>query len=898
MIQLKEKQLILKADKDSQFAQELKKYFQEKFDEIKAVNTESGITICRLLSQNADEIIDHIYSQVKECYGFNSKVAIIALGSYGRDELNPFSDIDILFLYPDEKDKKAIELITRILYILWDIKFTLGHSTRTIQNTIKMAAADITFKTSLVHQRSICGDAGLYKQFNEAVLTIFNKGRYTFYHDLLTNMKWSEKLLGETVLRKEPKLKESLGTLRGIHLIRWLSYNFFQNNTLEFLHSYNTIDHECWQRIETNLDYLLNVRNKLHFLVNRKEDVLNLEHQEELAQNIELTEDDLEGRRRDPAVIKIERYMREFYQRSKQVYRFVIIVLDHFDREANKYRQFARLFNKRKFIDANFMIINNRIFFKQKLPELEADPIMIVRIFLYVANYNCKLSYELEKYIKLNLHRIDDDFRADPRAFTLLKEILGYERNLYHTLSTMHHAGFLSQYLPFFSELECTVQHDYYHAYTVDEHTFQGVKKIEDLYHTNDANYYFLKNVLQSFDKDKRILLIMAILYHDIGKGRPGNHVKNGEEMIDYMVTIFPFTEKEKEMLIFLVNEHMLMAKIAMRRDISDLKVIYYFTNQVQDKVRLDILLLLTYADMSSVSPNVYTLWKGELLKELYKKSYTLLEETPNGKLPVIQPDDLLKIREKIRENIPEEDREFEKKFFKQIANRFYIDNEVDEILSTIAILKEANSKPIIHYEKVLDYYRLKMMGKDALGLFARIALVLAMHGINIHSANLYSERNGYAVNYFNVGSIYYSDEISEARWNNIIRDLVKYQDGEIETVAKLYTKKKQNLPAPKKQLYIPKTRVIFDNKLSEQFSVIEVHTRDKLGLLYRICMILSNHHVNIKLAFIHTYGNKAVDTFYVENVDGGKITDPELIETIKDSFIHELAERKKYERR
>ncbi|MDH4128089.1 MAG: [protein-PII] uridylyltransferase [Spirochaetota bacterium] len=882
------KSIKLKPEKEIQFAHELKEIYLDKLNNIKNQKINNGYKTCKILTETMDELITYIYNSVIDTYKYNINIAVIALGGYGRNELNPFSDVDIIFLH-DENDVQSEEFITKILYIIWDMKLKLGHSSRSIKNVYAMANKDLIFKTSIIHNRFLCGNIKLYNDFKIAVEKIFNNNNFNFYHELLNHMKYHEQNLGENVLLKEPNIKNTLGTLRGIHLIRWLTYNFLKTNTLKSLTNNNFVDFNTINRIENILEYFLRVRNELHFHHGREEDTLSLEYQEKIPKIINYDDFNTKYENPDQIKITIENYMRDFYSKAKEVYQFVVTVIEKFDQEANKYRQFTRMLNRKK-INDNFIIINKKLYFKKKLNEYDS-PNYLIEIFKHVAKYDCRLSAEIENYIKINIEKIDDNFRHNIDIFNQFKDILTLERNIYKTLSTMHHEGFLKSYLPYFNELDCIVQHDYYHVYTADEHTLQSVKKIEELYHQDDKNFSFFQDILLKFNREQKFILIFSLLYHDIGKGRPGNHVENGREIIDHVMNVFPLSENEIKNITFLVNNHIIMSHTSQRRDIHDIKVLYNFIANVYTKEKLNFLILLTISDMSAVGPNILTLWKAEILKELYLKSLEIIEDTPFGKFPIIKEKDLEKVKNKVIDKINNIQLDFVKSFFNNIDQRFIVDNNVDEIIFCINTLFESNNKPILNYEKHLDSYKVTFYGKDSLGLFSKLALILAMNGINIHSTNIYSKINGYAINYYTVSSIYSANLISDTRWKSLINDLNIFLDGDFNEGEKLFNERKKNFPKVKAQYVIPKIKVSINNDLSDHFTVIEIETLDQLGILFQISRIISLNKLNIKSAFCYVHGNKIIDTFYVENQTGGKVENENLLDQLRNMLIINLTE-------
>lgn len=882
MIDINDISVKLETGKEKEFVAELKSYYDSKLQELKNQYRFSGFELSKKITNLVDEIFLTIYKEIYKKEIDEYEIAVIALGSYGRLELNPYSDIDIIFVYPNENQKNK-DFISKILYILWDIKWTLGHSTRTFKNISEMASKDITFKTSLIDHRFLCGDESVYEDFEALTSKIFKKSRYPYYNDLIKKMGYFEKSMGENILLKEPQIKDSLGALRGIHFARWIGYNFFQKKYLSELCKELKYSDEEIERIESHLDYYLALRSTLHFLVGRKEDTLLLEHQESLVRYV------LNIHKDDPFddwKKKIEEFMREYYKRSKEVYSFLSFTIEALEVEANKYRQFSRIINRRKFLNTDFMIINKRLFFRKKLSDIEIEPQFIMEIFQQVSKYACYLSIEIESFLNNHINKIDDEFRLNRDGFEIFKLIITSERNLYHTLSIMNHVGFLPKYLPYFNELNCTTQHDYYHAYTVDEHTLQGVKELEMLYHqTEESGLDFFKSVLNSLNPEQKVILVFSILFHDIGKGRKGSHVVNGEVMMLYIVKAFPFSDKEQELLSFLVNEHLIMAHTSQRRDIQDLKVLYSFAQKVLSIDALKLLLLLTYTDMASVAPRVFTLWKGELLKELYDKTLKIIEGQSKRYLPVPIPDDLEKIKSKLLIEVSEEEKLDAGRILNLLDPSYIIQSDPKVILETIGIFKALKSKHLIKYKHEKDSYRITSYGLYQADAFCRIALLLANKGINIHKANIFPNESGYIITEFIVSSSFLTFEISEQRWNAIERKLDQYFEKNIDDIPLDFTNAKYKTNGEISKIPVNK-KVTIDNELSDTFTVIELQCQDKIGLLFRISHLLLELGIIINSAFIATKGIQAIDTFYLSTDNHNKIVNENRLKELESKLL------------
>ncbi len=847
--------------KDNEYIRDLKTFYYDQFDIMKQSVPSSGIYACYRLSRLAEETLIKVYEDIRVAYGYDEKIAaLVAVGGFGRQELNPYSDIDILFLQHKKYEKESSEFITKVLYILWDMKFRLGQSSRTVKNCIKAATEDITFKTSITNHRFLCGNEILYDKFVSVIPEIFSKNLYSYYHVLAGEPDFSLFDLGKSVLIKEPDVKESQGGLRSVHKVLWLTKAFFGCSTLKELYNDGFMDRKEYRSINKSFDYLLYVRNLLHFLDNRKQDVLKVEQQEKLIMNFFKLVNEKNLRK------TVETFMRNFYKHSKNIYLWAISSIEKIKSEAEKLKVLPR---KKKIepLDKDFIIIDGNLYLRHKKSD---NPELLFKIFTITSKYTVGYSNEIRECISRCLKYVNDDFRRNEKNFEAFRNILRKPRNLYYTLSMMHATGFLKEYLPYWKAMDCHVQHDFYHEYTLDEHHLQSVKQLELLYKNESSYLTFYRNILYLLKN--REILVFSLLMHDYGKIWQGDHVENARRTMDNVVEVFPFTEDEKIMIAFLIQNHLLMSRTSQRVDFNEMKTLASFADKVVDEQRLRNLLIFTYADMNGVGHGIFNNWKSSLLLELYYKTHVLLKDMASVKLLDNEIED---IKKKLL--VKSKDKSGLSNFLTLLPENYYIEIEQKDILRHFELYKNKNGKKIIlDYKQKHDYYLVFAIAEEKIGLFSIIAGIFAANGLSILDASLYTKN--IAVDYF-VISHYFEGPVEKNKWERVEKELNKALNGEMEDISGLI-KKRMSKTGIKSNIQV-KTKIEFDNS-PEGMTILRISCRDSIGLLYKISSIISQLDFDIQLAKINTLGIRVVDTFYILNSKRKLLTNQERDELLK----------------
>jgi [protein-PII] uridylyltransferase len=793
------------------------------------------------LAHNYTQYMDYFLAEIFHSVDKNAPFALLATGGYGREELAPFSDIDIMFF---ANDRASAETAERILYKLWDSGLEISHAFRTADECIEEAFKDIRTRTALLEARYVAGDVKLYNRFrNEVYPVITHKKKKTFISDKLKEMEKRHLESGDSVYLLEPHIKEGEGSLRDIHTLYWLSKAVFR---LEKISDLSTVMGEYdYKRLLKAYDFMLLLRYCLHLESKRRNDVLSFEYQKNVSSCL--------GFKNSKKFSGPERMMRYYYLKSKVIKdltRQIILLC------SKQYMPVFKNLNIRKITDEFSVSAGKLISTKHNLLEANTDKIM--ECFYLYAREGRKFSDALKERIKSHLLKINKRTRGSSVSIHYFLEIFK-SRHVYDTLREMHETGVLGRFIPEFGALRCLVVHEPYHMYTVDEHTLLAIKSLENLKTTSYGSLEELREIINSMEKLD--LLFLSLLFHDIGKAAGKHHEEEGYRRLKNILDRFNLEGGKRVTIEFLVKNHILMSRLAMTRETSDIDVIARFADTVGDLEKLKALYLITYADMSAVNPRFWTSWKAYFLRGLYLSAREYLSGIKEDKA------EYLKSLQSFSSEIKTEE-----------LTRFIDDMPERYLLST------SKSKLIADYElknkAVWDFFSMRIDNrsdgitdiaictKDAPGLFSRIVGFLSSKRLNIFSGNIFTGKSGIVI-----------DKISISNWKDIWWEGLE-KDIEEGLRAVIVDEKPVPLVQRKEErdslfdLFIE-----LDNETSSLFSIIEIFTQDRLGLLYDISMIMYEKGVNIVSARILTESGLAQDIFYVQTNN----------KKIADSLIQEL---------
>lgn len=836
-----------------------------------------GIELARIHSDYIDFLLEALVSKIIKNENDLDKLpfAVVGVGGYGRRELNPASDVDIIFLVDSEKENLN-ELILKTAYPLWDSGMDISYSVRNIQDCIKLALENDTVLTSLLDARLIVGSKEEFAKFEKALRDNFILS-YTTIFDRIVKMIEQRRVKNQHPGRFiEPNVKEAEGGLRDYHTIRWLLFLKTGAHSIENLVRFRIISRNNLKKFMSAVNFLFIIRNELHFFHQRKHDDIDFESQKRIAGRM--------GYRDRKNELGVERFMRDFYINLQIISSVLEDVLDRFFHY--KYIKPANVFTQPVQVDSPFVLNGAYITVEKK--EQFKNVKNILKYFTLIAKTGFSPSPESKRILKSALSLINRDTLKKSENFELFWSIFTYPY-VYEAIKEMHRSGVFFRIFPEFKKIFFKIQYDIYHVYPVDLHSLLVIKELDRLKRGEYVNEQPLLSFLIHEVKDISVLYFSA-LFHDIGKGYGSGHSKRGAVVVEKIMKRMKIDNEKAKRIIFLILNHLNMSEVAQRRDLSDLKHIFDFTQLVGDRENLKELYLLTFADLKAVSPAALTHWKSALLQELYIKAEEFLEK---GKISEsVLNEKIVKIQEEVKTKLREKYNKDEIDAFIEIFPvRDFLTNSIEDILQFFEILRILEKEKF--YITKYDYPEQKFSkiifaAVDMPGIFSKITGVLSANGINILSARINTLRNGRILDVFYVNDIV-GDAITDGyRWENTIKDLADVMDGRIEITRLVQQRFKPSIIKTKKRRELP-PKVVIDNHSSDLYTLVEVYANDRPGLLYTITSALSGLSLNICKAKISTKVDQAADVFYMNDLQGRKILDKKTIKNIRDTLITAL---------
>lgn len=807
------------------------------------------------------------------------RCSIVAIGGYGRGELNPYSDIDVLFLYPSNINSYLKALTEGILYHLWDLGLTVGFSTRNIGDCVKIARTDLTARTALMDTRLIAGDELLYAEMEEVVLKdVIGRGVDGFIRDKVKENEERHAKYGSSVYILEPNIKEGEGGLRDMHTALWVSKARFKEGTFRQLLMKGVITPKELRFFERSMEFLFRVRNELHYLSGRKNDQMTFEYQEQIARFM--------GFRDTTRHLAVEGFMRGYYIYARNISQFSLMLVKKATGGPGLGERILHKMIQRDIGDG-FKIFHNRITVTS--PSIfENNPSLLMKGFELSRRHALPFNDFTEEIIRKSLRLVDETFRRSGEVNSSFLGILKGKRDVYETLKKMHDLRLLGKFIPEFGTTFCRVQHDIYHVYTLDTHSLFTVREMRGLMEGRYAGEFpFLTDLAKEVERPH--ILLMAGLFHDIGKGSGKDHSEAGGAMVKEIALRMGLPETDSALLEFLVTRHLLMAHLSQRRDISDERMILDFCREVGDSERLKMLYLMTFADIRAVGPDVWTPWKGVLLEKLYRTGVQFFDR----KLVSGRIDERMALRLKEVTMLLEGEvgAAYIKDFFNSLPARYFSASRTEEIASHLRMLMRLNEDQIsiaIEHNRELGFSTVTVCTLDIPALFSKITGVMAANSVNILNAHIYTRNDGTVIDILSVTDPFGRLIEDEKKWEELRSGLTSVIEGRLHVDAVLAKKRRPPLIAEKTR---PKqsAAVEIDNLVSDTHTVIDIYAHDRLGLLYSITSVLSRLGLYIDVAKIATKGDQAADVFYVKDIFGHKITDEKKLERIKAEIMKEL---------
>lgn len=814
------------------------------------------------------------------------RMSIVATGGYGRALLAPGSDIDLLFLLPYKQTAWGESVAEYMLYVLWDLGFKVGHATRTVDQCIKMSS-DITVRTALLDARLIHGDAQLYGEFEDRFRSEVVAGTARAFIDAkMAEHDQRHRQAGESRYKVEPNVKDGKGGLRDLHTLHWLSkYLYGQGVGAATVAAgiFRSEEVATFRRCE---DFLWTVRCFLHFGSGRSEEVLTFDQQPWLAR--QLGYNDRGGLR------GVERFMKHYFLVAKDVGDLTTILCSALEMQQLKalpgLTRFLRPLNwkqrRQLRVRTDFRIDNDRLNVADQ-EVFKRDPVNLVRFFAEAHLSNSFLHPDAIRLLRHSKLLIDDKLRENAEANRIFIELLTGHANPEMSLRRMNEAGVLGRFVPEFGRVVGMTQFNMYHSYTVDEHLVRTVGMLADIERGDSSGELPLSTEIIPTIKNRRALYVAAFL-HDIGKGQTEDHSIVGARVARKLGPRLGLTPAETETAAWLIEQHLTMSNIAQSRDLSDPKTIRDFADVVQSPERLKLLLLLTVADIRAVGPGVWNGWKGQLLRTLYYETEPLVA---GGHTQVKRSQRIagaqLMLRDALNDWPPTEvDRYVERHY-----PDYWLRTDADRRVEHARLLRRAEQEGLqVATDTRTDAFtaitELTVVAPNHPRLLSLLAGACAAAGANIAGAHIMTTRDGYALDTFLLNRAFNEDE-DELRRGKRIGDLIGRLlrgDAWLDTLLA-----ERGVQTRRFMAFTVEPDVIINNTLSDQFTVIEVAGRDRPGLLYDLTSALSDLLLDITSAHITTFGEKAVDVFYVTDLTGKKIVSDQRQEVIRKRMVEVL---------
>lgn len=866
---------------------------------------ESGRVVCQKRADVMTVVLRHLWTHALETHlrlqtEKPPRIVLVAVGGFGRGELNPYSDIDILFLYPDEdaKNTKQIdEIVQHILYILWDIGFQVGHATRSMQELVTQANGDLRTKTSLLESRFLAGDEALFAEFGRTFERRCVRGHEKEFLDWrVSDQRERHQKAGNTVFLQEPNVKNGCGGLRDYQNLLWVGQvKRGLTDTQKFVDAQLLTVTERKQ-LDRAYDFLLRVRTELHYLQKHSGDVLTLRLQGVMAGSF--------GYQQRTILRRMEAFMRDYYEHTSLLYTLGNTICNRLCGSAPARTRWAYLPFKasgRKEIDG--FILENGELEAQSTTIFSEEPLRLARVFLLAQQHNAELGPELKLRLRRRLYMINRRFIYQTAVRDTLLAILSRKGQVGHALRTMHELGFLGRFFPEFQPLTCLVQHEFFHRYTADEHTLVCLEMLDRIIDAQEPPFSKYRALFQQLARPH--ILYLAMLLHDTGRSE--NSKQHADESAINAVRVarrMRLKGTDLSTLVFLVDHHLTMSETARRKNLEDEDTIIEFARIVQTQERLDMLMLMTFADtLGTGSGRSYSDWKDLLLWQLYRNTTRALSGIKE--FVAVVEEARVETQQRILKNL---DRQFDPgeivAHFENLPPTYFENVSEDLIREHISMVHgflkyqlthdDASLQPVIHWKHFPDqgHSEVTIVTWDRSYLFARVTGSFTATGLTILKADIFTRHDDIAVETYYVATERLeavTDQRDRDMFEKILNQAMSTEQFDFNSAFA----RRAATTKPRFSQYdlseIP-TKVSIDLRTSRSHTLLDVQTADYPGLLYRIACAIADKGVNLVSARITTEKGAALDTFYLCDRDGKKIEDENFLTSLIDEVRKRIA--------
>ena len=874
----------------------------------------SGLRVARARSCIIDAVVQSLFHHAMETArkvngSIPCPVAVAALGSYGRAELNPFSDIDIMFLYPDRVKSPKLPLLLQLLtdtmlYVLWDLKLKVGHSTRTPKQTIEVSRESMETKTGLLEARCVAGQKKLFGDFKRVFKRFYRESSPQAYLEALLKVQIARRhKFGDTVFLQEPEIKNGVGGLRDYQNILWMSQVKLGIDSMESLQHRKFLGQEEFRKLTSGYDFLLKVRHELHFSSRRLTDLLNLEKQPAVACGL--------GYRQHDIFERVEAFMRDYYTHARNVYQIARVLEKRLAAKAPVPRQRQRrpgrgFFGREKWqrLDG-FILTGDTLSFGDR-NVFEKDPERLIRIFRHSQQYRAQMDPELDGLIVASLPLLTNRVVNSPTANRSFRSILQTVGEVYPYLSRMHDLGILQRIVPEFSNLTCLVQHEYYHRYTADIHTLNTIREVDRVF-SGESDYGETYNREIHATRNPSLIYPMLLL-HDIGKGFGiSGHAETGARMAEVVLNRMQIGTATVEQIAFIVRNHLEMARVWQRFDVEDPRTAIAFAKLVRDEDTLRYLYVLTFCDAKGTASSLWNDYKNMLHFQLFCNTF---EHLGDREILTLKRKAKLKITvAQLEKEAPLLPREEIEAHVDLLPKSYFVDNGIDEIVSHLDMINRflnhlndtdgiESTLPVIDWRDDVNMSMtiVSLATWDRPGLFFKLAGAFSVAGLNILGSRVLSRSDNIMVDTFFVcepgGGTVENKSARRVFQESLRKALVDQEDLLADILEQAEKAKRPAYLRPRTNLRasIP-ARVEIYHEPSLHRDIVEIQTTDQIGILYRIGRAIYEHGFDITFARILTERGIAVDTFYLANIDELKVDNTaELtaLEKILNSIVNE----------
>ncbi|MDE2411470.1 MAG: [protein-PII] uridylyltransferase [Sphingomonadales bacterium] len=815
-----------------------------------------------------DHVVVDVYPSGNRSTG--ERLTIMAVGGYGRGEMAPHSDVDIAFITPGKQTAWCEQVIEAILYFLWDLGLKVGQSSRSLDDMVRMGRSDLTIRTAMLEGRYVWGDQALFDEAQARFWAEVVAGtERQFVAEKLAERNERHKRLGDSRYVVEPNVKEGKGGLRDLHTLYWIGKYIHHVRDVSELVDVGLLTPAEYRSFRRAENFFWAVRCHLHTITRRAEDRLTFDLQREVAARMQFAD--------RPGKSAVERFMQYFFLQAKRVGHLTGLFLAQLDDQFAKKQPRGLLagFRARRRMLKGYVLYGGRI----NVPGdtwFAEDPVRLIEIFVLADAQGMELHPDAMR-LAVRDARLVDTVRDDPRANALFLELLSSHHDPESALRWLNEAGVFGRFIPDFGRVNAQMQFDMYHHYTVDEHTIRAIGLMARIERGEMKVDHPLSTVIIHKVHNRRALYV-AILLHDIAKGRRGDHSELGAEVALKLCPRLGLDDKETQLVAWLVRYHLLLSATAFKRDLADWKTIGDFVAVVQSIERLRLLMMLTIVDIRAVGPGVWNGWKRQLIGELYEAAE---ERLRLGHVQHGREHRIAAKKAAVADRLGKR-RALVESHGKQLGDAYWIAEPDDIIAMNLIQMEEAKGEALdVHTE----YYAARgatlvtVIAADHPGLFYRIAGGIHLAGGNIIDARIHTARNGMAVDNFLVQDPLgrpFSEDGQLARIKTMIADALANR---VKLVPQLAARP---LARPRADAFEVHPTVEFDNQASNRFTVVEVNARDRPALLNRLSRALFEARLIVHSAHIATYGERAADTFYVTDLLGEKIDSTQRMRAIE----------------